>query len=364
LIPLRVLCVAIAFAGMASAAPASELLLDAPGLRTLSPAEATARHARFRFPPGERLEYEVRYFGVPVGLAAIEVTRWLEVDGQRLAHVVATARTNDFFSRVYRIDDRTEAWIDVDRNVTLRTATHTRHGRRKEVYEEIEFDWETHFVHVFEAKRHRRRLERVSFDVGPFVHDIVDLFYAIRALPLEEGYSVKLPVYASSKVYGFQIDVEERESIATPAFGEVEALRLRPSDVLDGVPAESGSGRVWIGSGPHHVPLRAKGWFKTTESFHVGSIEAVLVAYRAAERTWAVPALAPDAVRSRLPATVDGRPHWDPPPAVREARARSGVEASKLRQSVSWQSVLSCALPVRARAQALPLPPRRSDESC
>src|SRR5512134_563366 len=44
-------------------------LLEAPGLRVLGPGDLATRPGGFPFPVGERLVYEVRYFGVPVGPA-------------------------------------------------------------------------------------------------------------------------------------------------------------------------------------------------------------------------------------------------------------------------------------------------------
>jgi len=50
-------------------------LLREPGLRELAPAELAERPGAFPFPLGERLVYQVRYFGVEVGPATIEVAR-------------------------------------------------------------------------------------------------------------------------------------------------------------------------------------------------------------------------------------------------------------------------------------------------
>src|SRR5262245_53549115 len=95
-------------------------LLQAPGLRELGAEDLRVRPSAFPFALGERLVYQVRYFGVEVGFAAIEVARFVELGGRRYAHLVGTARTNEFWTRLFRVDDRTEAWVDLDSGRVVR----------------------------------------------------------------------------------------------------------------------------------------------------------------------------------------------------------------------------------------------------
>jgi hypothetical protein len=316
-----------------------DYLLDEPGLSTLTARQAAARPGRFAFPPGERLVYAVRYLGVPIGHVWLEVARWIERDGRRLAHLVAGAETNDFWSAIYPIRDVSEAWVDVDRLITVRTRTHTRHGRTREVWEQVDFDWATHYVHIHEEKRHRDRLRRIAFDFGPFVHDTFDLFYALRALPLEPGFAARLPVYANRKVYAFHVDVVRRERTDTDLFGEVPALVLQPYDVLDGKPAGGGEGEVWVREGPRRVPLRVVGWFRTTDHFRVGGVVAELVDYRERTAGWPEPPTPRHEPRPWPEPTEDGRPRWEPPEAVRAARRAAGVEPLDRKWSLSETSL-------------------------
>jgi hypothetical protein len=180
-------------------------------------------------------------------------------------------------------------------------------------------------VHVREEKRHRDRLRLVSFDFGPFVHDTFDLFYAIRSLPLEPGFSVRLPVYANRKVYAFHVEVVRRERVEHALFGPGEAVVLRPYDLLDGEPTGNGEGEVFVSADGRHLPLRLEGWFRTTEHFHVAGVSAELVAHRERLAGWPAPGLPRYRPRPAAEPTHDGRPRWDPPAHVEEARRRAGV---------------------------------------
>lgn len=322
-----VLALVLVLLGTAPGAQEAEpWLLDAADAREITPEEWRARPGRFDFLPGERLDFSVSYLGIPIGRVWLEVARFLALDGRRVAHLVAGARTNGFWSAIYRIDDRSEAWVDLDRVVTLRTRTHTRHGRRHEVFEQVDFDWETHFVHIREEKRHRNRLRLEAFDFGPFVHDTFDLFYALRSLSLEPGDSARFPVYANRKVYAFGVDAVRREPIDDPVLGAGAALVLRPYDLLDGEPAGGGAGEVWVRDDARRLPVRLVGWFRTTDHFRVAGVKAELAAYRERRPGWRAPRRpAPARAPPAIEPSEDGRPVWRPPAAVLEARRRRGV---------------------------------------
>ena len=278
------------------------------------------------FPLGEKLSYSVRYYGVPIGSATIEVARFLELEGRRYAHLVATAGTNDFFSRFYRVADRHEAWVDLEHGAVVRTRTRTLHGER-EAHEEAVFDWDTHFVLETEAKFHKRRRNVVAFDFGPWIYDVLDAFYALRAVPAEEGFEASFPVYASEKIYRFDVSVARKQSMAHPLLGPIETLEVRPTASVDGVSAGAGSGRVHVSADPAHVPVLLSGWFRASSSVSVGGMRAELTGYEPGDPAWAEASRSDWTPPLLVPTSEDGRvPDWSPPRAVVQARARSGVE--------------------------------------
>lgn len=319
---------------IAQPAPAPEpFLLDAPNLRVLAPADLVARPPRFPFPVGERLEYAVSWFGVPAGTVSIEVARFIEVDGARYAHAVAIARTNAVFSAIYEVNDRSEAWIDLDRFATSRTRAVEKHAS-KHYDESVRYDANTHFLVGQLDKLHKRQRREIVFDLGPFAYDTSDLVYLMRALPLAPGYAVGVPTYANHKVFEFQIEVTEPRTITTEALGEMPALAVHPSTRLDGRDYAVGDGVVWV-SGPARVPVRLDGWIRTAQSsFLVSGLRAVLVRYVPSAPGWTPPRDPHVDPVTRIPHTRDGVPQWDPPPAVRAAREAAGLAPHDTRSSL------------------------------
>jgi hypothetical protein len=317
-----------AIAPRAAADAEAGWLLEDPGLRMLTPADLAARPARFPFPVGERMVYAVSWFGVPAGTATVEVARYAALGDVRIAHVVATADTNPVFSLVYPLHDRSEAWIDLDRAVTLRTRAVERRGE-KHYDETVVYDWGTHFLHARLDKLHKGQRREVAFDFGPFAHDTSDAVFALRALPLAPGFTAGLPTYANRKLFEFRIEVEPGRRLERTPFGDVETLAVRPSTWLDGAEHAAGEGVVLV-AGPARVPVRLEGWIRTTESnFLARGLRAVLIEYTASAPGWP-PAHAPSLdATAPMPPTRDGVPQWDPPPPIRAARTAARILAGE-----------------------------------
>ena len=323
--PIRLaLAVTTLFLLLPTSASHAQWLLDDPALRVLSPEDLASRPARFPFPVGERLEYAVSWFGVPAGTAVIEIARFVALGDQRYAHVVATARTNAVFSVLHLIDDRSEAWIDLDRFVTVRTRALER--RPGKLYDEsVRYDWSTHFLHARLDKQHKGQRREIALDFGPHAHDTSDVVYALRALPLAPGRSFGLPTYASRKLFELRIDVAAGPPLASEPFGTVETLAVQPSMRLDGRTFAAGDGVVYV-TGAARVPIRLDGWIRTSEqSFLLQGLRAVLTGYTASAPGWSSRHEVAWAVPAAMPPTQDGVPQWEPPPAVRTARAKAGV---------------------------------------
>ena len=186
---------------------------------------------------------------------------------------MATARTNEFWTALFRVDDRSEAFVELASGRVARSRTRTLHGR-KEAREEIRYDWDTHFVHVRKVKVQKGSVRDLAFDFGPYVHDVFDAFYALRRVPFREGLEIELPVYASRKIHGFRVRSAGQRQLVVPALGPapVATLELAPYDTIDGEPHAVGNGRVYVLAGESRVPVLVDGWFRFTDFIRIGGV--------------------------------------------------------------------------------------------
>lgn len=316
-------------------------LLPRDGGQRLAPADLAKHPPRLALQTGERLEYVVSYLGVPVGWAFVEVAELFEATGRRIAHLIAGAETNAFFSAFYPVRDRAEAWVDLDAARTFESRWWMGHGRRR-LYEALSYDWPTHSLRVVRHRLHSGRGRELELDFGPFVYDALDLFFTLRGWESRPGARVEVPVYASKKIYTLRLEGAEPQTIRTPATGPVAAWRLRATSLLDGVPKESeGKGVLWVSQAPPHVPLRLEGWFRGSETFRVTGLRVELTRYQpgrvgspvvgAAHVAGAAPGRAAASLaRSPVP-TRAGRPIWEVPAAIQAERQRRGWQAFERR---------------------------------
>ena len=72
------------------------------------------------FSVGEKLVFAVEYGPISAGTATMEVREIAEVNGRTCYHIVSLERTNDFFSRFFKIRDRYDSYIDTTSLATVR----------------------------------------------------------------------------------------------------------------------------------------------------------------------------------------------------------------------------------------------------
>jgi hypothetical protein len=101
-------------------------------------------------------------------------------------------------------------------------------------------------------------------------------------------------------------------------------------DTIDGKPHAVGDGRVYVLPDGGRVPVLLDGWFRLTDFIQIGGVAAELVQWERGRPDWPAPRPSPWTAPPLAPASVEGRPSWDPPPAVLTARAKAGVEPHDL----------------------------------
>ncbi len=321
----------------AAAFPVQELLrnylIDEPGATPLAIEEFTAKPPVFPAPLGERLVYAVNYLGVPIGHFAIEVVRFLTWQGRRVVHVVGLAKTTDVSSQLYPIYDRSEAWIDIDEMQTLLMRSHTKHGR-KEKMSDVRFDWDTHYLHLLYEERHKGKIRELSFDFGPYVHEAIELLYQLRRVEIDPGFYGRFPIYASRKIYEFQLQGLETETLASPVFGDVIAVVVEPAIALDGKRMGDARDRFWVRASDPALLLRIKGWPGEAQGFLTSGVEVELIAYVPQRAGWMTPPLRHWQPKLWDFASIRGMPQWEPPDDLRAARKQAGAKYRNVKRYV------------------------------
>ena len=188
---------------------------------------------------GERIDMQVFWIGIPVGEGSLEVSEKIIRDGRPAYHLIATARTNDFLSKIYPVEDRLESFMDAERFCSLGFRKTVREGRYR-ADEEIRYDYENGKVIYHSFKNASQKTFAVQ---GP-VHDILSAFYWFRLQPVQCGQSVHTLVNDEERNWELQLEALRIEIKEFKGARVLETFLVEPRTRLKGVLYRRG--RAWV----------------------------------------------------------------------------------------------------------------------
>jgi len=253
---LRALALAL-FLVLAAGAAAAEMRPDS-GLDRLAVPPFTV---------GERLVFSIDYGLINAGEGVLEVAGMVDMDGHRCYRIESTARSNTFFSGIYRVRDKVVSYLDAEGLFSRYFMKRLREGTYRKI-EEIEFDHE-----AGKARYHDGR----EFDAPAGVHDVLSAFYYVRMLDLEVGHDVFLAAHSSRENWDLRVIVHRQEAVETD-LGTVDCFVIQPIMMGDGLFKHEGDLMIYMTADERRIPVRM------TAKLPVGHIAASLRSYTPGER--------------------------------------------------------------------------------
>jgi hypothetical protein len=225
---------------------------DAPGIAGKPP-----------FPVGERLTYSLSWGAIAAGTALMEVAAREPLGSRFVLRLLHTARSNDFVSVFYPVNNRVESFLDEESMLPARLILKRREGKRKNDIDVI-FDQTARRATVTKDG------QTETLEVPPHVQDTLSCLYFFRALStFQPGQSIGIDVHHDKKNYHLELKVEGLERIKGP-LGEFETVRVLAIMPFRGLFLNEGNIRVWFTNDAARIPvlMRAK--------VIIGSISATL----------------------------------------------------------------------------------------
>jgi len=210
----------------------------------------------------EKLVYSLSWTGIPVGIATQEI-----VDEGEVRRIFSTARSNDWLSTFFPVDDRTESILEKSGafpGTTRNFKMLFKEGRRVRD-REISFNPAEKTAHFYD----RKNGEHLYIALEPETFDIYSSFYYVRYQPLEPGKSLYINVLDSKKLHRIEIRVLKRERITVPA-GEFNTIKIEPMVKSEGVFEGKRGAYIWLTDDERRIPVKAQ------TKVAVGSVTAVL----------------------------------------------------------------------------------------
>lgn len=210
----------------------------------------------------EKLVYSLSWTGIAVGVATQEI-----VDEGDVRRIFSTARSNDWLSTFFPVDDRTESILEKNGEFPGRTRNFKmlfKEGTRVRD-REIVFNPSTKTALYFD--RQKKQQHAIALPAETF--DIYSSFYYVRYQKLEPGTSLFINLLDSKKLHRIEVRVLRRERIKVPV-GEFNTIVIEPMVKPEGVFEGKRGAYIWLSDDSRRIPVKAQTKVK------VGSVTAVL----------------------------------------------------------------------------------------
>jgi len=241
---------------------------------------------------GERLVYDVTWLGIKAGQATLEALGAVQLNGEPAYHLMTTATSTPWISKIYRVDDRSESYLAQDSPRALRFEKHLREGRYRHS-SRTDFDHARgiasfRYLDFGPVPREISRLEEAEqygkyveqeFPLNPGALDELSVLYYVRTQTLMPGNTVRARVFASRKNWDLEVNVLRRETLET-ALGRRETLVVEPLLKFEGIFQRKGRMIVWITDDPERIPVQMQSeiiigsFFATLTRREVGTSQA------------------------------------------------------------------------------------------
>lgn len=199
---------------------------------------------------GERLAFQGRWMGIPVGHGWIEVKELTEVDGRPAYHIEAQGHTSDVLSKLYPIHDVVHSYVDAETLKPLKFEKHQREGRYRSD-EVVTFD------HTSRKAHYRSLLNKSekTIDLPDDFQDLISALYWFRAQSIEPGQPLSVNLYTDEKIYTTEIEVQPVATLELLKRGTFPCVVVEPKASFKGFLIKRG--RIWayVTADEHRLPL-------------------------------------------------------------------------------------------------------------
>lgn len=212
---------------------------------------------------GERLQYQGRWMGIPVGWGAVEVREIVDVEGRRAFHVVGEAHSNAWLSKFYPVHDLVHSYVDVEALHPLRfeKSQHEGHYRAEEV---VTFD-HVNGVARYESLINRAIKERLNeavkyTKIPPHTQDPLSAFFVLRLRPVTVGQSIWVDIYSDEKHFPTEIRTLKTLPLEIRRRGVFHAIQVEPVALFKGLLVDRGRVYLFLSADSRRVPLYIQLW--------------------------------------------------------------------------------------------------------
>jgi hypothetical protein len=210
------------------------------------------------FAIGEKLEYSIRYVGVPAGYFDVEVAPFKAVGDHKVYSLKGHARTVKIFELIYRVNDAIESFWDESGLYSLRfTMDLDESKQNRKLIELYDYDKQKSFYwnrvdHVEKGYSEKKE----QYDIPLWAQDPLSTLYFLRVadLPTDPAKDFRFPIIIDGKPWEASVHYLDQEKIyAGGKYFEADVYSL---ENYQNGELKSRGNRVWISRDEHRYVLR------------------------------------------------------------------------------------------------------------
>lgn len=198
------------------------------------------------FTVGEILTYEVSFGFVSAGEAKMSIPEIVRYENRDCYHILSEVKTSDFFSKIFRVQDRVESFMDVAGLFPWRYEKHIREGKYKADRSAV-FD-------------HRRGLAfsgKDTIKITPYTQDVLSIIYFLRTQDLHIDQRLAIDNYEDKKLFPLTVQVIKKERIGVNA-GKFDCLLVEPGLRAGSFIEQKGKMWIWFSNDQRKIPVKIK----------------------------------------------------------------------------------------------------------
>ncbi len=217
----------------------------------------TSRIAEFKQSPiipfqvGENLVYDVQYGWMDAGRLGLQITETdFDFDGHPILHMKGVGTTAGALDWFYKVRDRYETYMDVDKFRPHKFVRRIREGKYKM---DRDYTFDHHNQEVNTGKKGR-------FKTPADVQDMLSSFYYLRTLDMERakpGDIFLVNAFMDFELFPFQVKYLGTEHVRIKR-GRYECYKFVPVVQEGRVFKDEEDLRVWISRDHNKIPILAK----------------------------------------------------------------------------------------------------------
>jgi hypothetical protein len=202
---------------------------------------------------GERLTFELRYGIISAGEAVLSIEK-TTFNNNDVWRFVATAQTNSFFDRLFRVRDFVESIATIENKYSLRFTKRLHEGNYRQ--HRIHRNYLSQNFSIYSRFRHSQgTFEDTRIEIPSDTYDPLSAFYFVRTQDLMPGQDVRVHITADGKNYPAMVRVVRRETINT-IFGRIPCIVVQPDLDGDAIFKQTGTIHIWLTDDEHKIPVQ------------------------------------------------------------------------------------------------------------